>query len=356
MDHEVYLAEGRGRIDTMFGATVIELKSDLRRELPDVFKRLNGIWTFILRNLSRPVWLSREDQRADVLVGNPPWISYRHLSPEMKQRLRTASLGYDLWVGGNLATQQDMCALFWARGAERYLKPGGTIALVLPYAVLNAPVSQTLRSGRLNQTRVRIRAGWSLEKAWPIFGSQSGVSTTATCVLFGRREMAAPPPASVERWTGILSRRDATEVEADRELVRTLGPWPNARVLTGGSPYRARFRQGATIVPRRFRIVEHEKAGRLGTSRAAPRVRGKTGLLDKAPWKDVAAPQGPIEAQFLRPILLGETIAPFRVLETALGVIPLSGTNSSGQCRRKRCRIPLPRCVATRRRREMERP
>jgi len=25
--HEVYLAEGRGRIDTMFGATVIELKS-----------------------------------------------------------------------------------------------------------------------------------------------------------------------------------------------------------------------------------------------------------------------------------------------------------------------------------------
>jgi hypothetical protein len=38
--HEVYLLDGRGRIDTMWGATVIELKSDLRRELDDVLARL----------------------------------------------------------------------------------------------------------------------------------------------------------------------------------------------------------------------------------------------------------------------------------------------------------------------------
>jgi hypothetical protein len=38
--HEVYLLDGRGRIDTMWGATVIELKSDLRKELDDVRARL----------------------------------------------------------------------------------------------------------------------------------------------------------------------------------------------------------------------------------------------------------------------------------------------------------------------------
>ncbi len=38
--HEVYLLDGSGRIDTLWGATVIELKSDLRRELPDVLARL----------------------------------------------------------------------------------------------------------------------------------------------------------------------------------------------------------------------------------------------------------------------------------------------------------------------------
>jgi hypothetical protein len=38
--HELYLLDNRGRIDTMWGATVIELKSDLRRELPDVQSRM----------------------------------------------------------------------------------------------------------------------------------------------------------------------------------------------------------------------------------------------------------------------------------------------------------------------------
>ncbi|MGH7159598.1 MAG: N-6 DNA methylase, partial [Acetobacteraceae bacterium] len=148
----------------------------------------NGIWTFVFRNLVRPVWLSRAEQRADVLIGNPPWTVYRHLSPGMKDRLREALQQYDLWVGGHLATQQDVCALFWARGAERYLRPGGRIAFVLPYAVLNAPVFAGLRDGRLGrEIQVRLTGGWSLEKVWPIFGAQSGSSTTSTCVLFGRR-------------------------------------------------------------------------------------------------------------------------------------------------------------------------
>ena len=111
----------------------------------------NGIWTFVFRNLVRPVWLSRAEQRADVLVGNPPWIVYRHLSPGMKDRLREALRTYDLWIGGNLATQQDMCALFWARGAERYLTHDGRLAFVLPYAALNAPVFAGLRSGRMGR-------------------------------------------------------------------------------------------------------------------------------------------------------------------------------------------------------------
>ena len=38
--HEAYLLDGSGRIDTMWGATVIELKSDLRRELGDVHARM----------------------------------------------------------------------------------------------------------------------------------------------------------------------------------------------------------------------------------------------------------------------------------------------------------------------------
>jgi len=285
----------------------------------------NGIWTFVFRNLVRPVWLSRREQRADVLVGNSPWIVYRHLSPGMKDRMRDALWSYELWVGGNLATQQDMCALFWARGAERYLVPGGRLAFVLPYAVLNAPVFAALRAGRMGEARVRLTGGWGLERVWPIFGAQSGSSTTSTCVLFGRREMAGAHPAELDRWVGHLTRRDANDAEATRALTHSVVPWPRARTLVGVSPYRTRFRQGATIVPRRFFIVDPEPVGRLGGRRDAPRMHGRAGPLDKFPWTTVEPPRGPVEVQFLRQIILGETVAPFRLLGTATAVTPLNG-------------------------------
>ena len=285
----------------------------------------NGIWTFVLRNLVRPIWLSRAEQRADVVVGNPPWIVYRHLSPAMKDRLRQGLSEYGLWEGGNLATQQDMCALFWARGAERYLAPQGRIGFVLPFAVLNAPVFAALRAGRLNRVNVRISGAWALERVWPIFGAQSGSSSTSTCVLFGRRDQTGGLPAEIDRLEGHLARRDATEAEAARTLTRSRVPWPRIRTLIGASPYRARFRDGATIYPRRFFVVDPEPASRLGSRRDAPRMRGRAGALDKHPWNEVEPPHGPVEAQFLRHLVLGETVAPFRLLDAVTAVIPLDG-------------------------------
>ena len=283
----------------------------------------NHIWTFVLRNLLRPVWLSHPEHRADVLIGNPPWIVYRHLSAEMKDRMREALGSYDLWVGGSLATQQDMCALFWARGAERYLRDGGTLALVLPYAALNAPVFAGLREGSMQRVRVGITRGWGMERVWPIFGAQSGSSTTSTCVLFGERDRAGPPPAEIDRWVGVLPRRDASEAEATEALEHAHAQWPRPRTLISASRYRQRFRNGASLFPRRFFLVEHAATGRLLSRREAPRVRGRVGNLDKRPWTTVEPPEGPVERAFLRRIALGESVAPYRVIDLANGVVPM---------------------------------
>lgn len=283
----------------------------------------NHIWTFILRNLLRPVWLSHPDHRADVLIGNPPWIVYRHLGAEMKDRLREALQSYNLWVGGTLATHQDMCALFWARGAERYLRDGGTLALVLPYAALNAPVFAALRDRSLERVKVAITGGWGLERTWPIFGAQSGSSTTSTCVLFGERDTARGLPAEIDRWVGVLPRRDASEAEAAEALVHLRAAWPRPRTLVAASPYRKRFHNGANLFPRRFFLVETAATGRLQSRREAPRVRGRVGSLDKKPWTSVEPPEGPVERQFLRRIALGESVAPYRILDFMTGVVPL---------------------------------
>ena len=315
----------------------------------------NGIWIFVFRNLARPVGLSRDEQRAEVLVGNPPWIVYRHLSPGMKDRLREvlreALLGYDLWLGGKLATHQDMCALFWARGAERYLVRGGKLAFVLPYAVLNAPVFAPLRAGRMGQVRVRLTGGWALEKVWPIFGAQSGSSTTSTCVLFGRREMVGVLPAEVDRWEGRLTERDADEAEAARALVRSRVPWPRARTLVGVSPYRKKFGRGDDRAP----ALLHRGPGAGGaagreTRRAAdaPRMRGRAGRLDKAPWtQDGASTRaGGVGVPSATGARRNDRAVP--LAGTGDGGDPIERTGGAGLRRRQRGRAPPPSGVAPR--------
>jgi hypothetical protein len=105
--------------------------------------------------------------------------------------------------------------------------------------------------------------------------------------------------------------------------VEVAAAWPPIPTLAGASPYRARFKQGASIVPRRFWCVERVSGGRLGASAATPLVQGKVGAQDKKPWNRVEPPGGPVERRFLRPLLLGESLAPFRVLTPALAVVPV---------------------------------
>lgn len=47
------------------------------------------------------------------------------------------------------------------------------------------------------------------------------------------------------------------------------------------------------------------------------------GNLDKRPWSGVEPPEGPVERRFLRHIALGESIAPYRVLDLMTGVVPM---------------------------------
>ncbi|WP_206934262.1 N-6 DNA methylase [Roseococcus thiosulfatophilus] len=280
----------------------------------------DGIWPFVLRNLVRPLWLSRPDQQADVLLGNPPWVAFRHLSAPLQRRMKEASQRMNLWVGGVLATQQDLCALFTARAAQRYLRPGGRIAFVLPYAALNRATYRGLRAGDCRDVQLRWEEAWSLdETVQPLF-------PVPASVFLGRRATAGPLPAQVTRFSGHLPRRDADEAAADAAL--RVGPesWPPMPSLAGASPYRARFKNGATIFPRRFFFVERVAAGRLGSNRAAPMVQGREGKQDKRPWKDLAPPRGRVEAAFLHPVVLGETLAPFRLLPSAeetLAVLPV---------------------------------
>jgi methylase of polypeptide subunit release factors len=296
-----------------------------RRLLVETYKQLqrlhaegrDHIWGFVLRNLARPLWLAREQERVDVVVGNPPWLPFRSMSPGMKREVKAMCEARSLWRGGILATQMDLSALFVARCAELYLKPNGTLAMVMPYAVLNRPAFEGVREGNCGTVSLRITGAWAMRnEVKPLF-------PTSSCVLFAQRAAPAGLPATVRAMAGSLSRRDAREEEVNGVIVERDEPWPPVPRF-GESHYRRLFLNGATVFPRRFFLVERREVGRLGGNTAEPLLRGRTGSMDKEPWRNIDPPEGRVEREFLKPILMGENLAPFRVLEPLEAVIPIA--------------------------------
>src|SRR5690606_28818576 len=77
--------------------------------------RRNHIWGYYIRNQARPAWLSRPENRVDVLVGNPPWLAYRYMDAGRQERFRELAGERGLWAGAEVATHQDLSALFVVR-------------------------------------------------------------------------------------------------------------------------------------------------------------------------------------------------------------------------------------------------
>ena len=126
-------------------------------------------------------------------------------------------------------------------------------------------------------------------------------------------------------YSGLLPYRDAHEDVADARLNVTEGaPKPAEGQFTGGSAYRAAFRQGATLVPRMLCLVERKVLGRLGGSQAAPFVVSRRSTQEKMPWRTLPGVEHAVEAEFLHPVLLGESILPYRVFRPFEGVVPVT--------------------------------
>ncbi len=279
------------------------------------------IWGYIARNLSRPMWLSGDEQRSSVVVGNPPWLSYRYMSSEMQAEFRGECLRMGLWEGGKVATHQDLSAYFFARCAELYLRPGGRIAFVMPHAALTRRQFVGFRTGRFGSdtspaTTVRFREGWGFdERVQPLFPVPS-------CVLFAVQDAPGKLPGTITECAGHLPRRDASPAEATRGLICSQVAWPEAGSDVG-SHYRDAFRQGATVVPQVLWRVEPVRVGRLGGDPETPLVESRRTRLEKAPWRDLPGLRRRVESDFIRPLYLGESVAPFRVLQPVLSLVPV---------------------------------
>jgi SAM-dependent methyltransferase len=287
----------------------------LRREGRDT------VWAYVARNLSRPLAYSAGGGWAHVVIGNPPWLAYRHMTADLQKRFKELAKSEKVYVGGRFATQSDLSALFTVRAAHLYLRSGGRLAFVLPRAALAQGQFARLRKGEFSSVRI----AWS--DVWMMDDSVRPLFPVPSCVLFGRRQGAtAPFPTEMRSYSGTLPFRDAPEQLAD-DLLEVVedAPTPDIASPTSGSAYRKLFRQGATLVPRMLVLVERRQVGRLGADLSAPHVESRRNSLEKKPWKEIGGVESRVETEFLRPIFLGESILPYRVLRSFEGVIPVAG-------------------------------
>ncbi|RLG55097.1 MAG: hypothetical protein DRN95_08140, partial [Candidatus Hydrothermarchaeota archaeon] len=257
------------------------------KELMD--KNRDTIWAFILKNAYKPHLLKH---RFDFLVGNPPWLSYRHTSREyqhfLKEQITTA---YKLLrERGELVTHFELATLFFVKSADLYLKQGGRIAFVLPKSVFSADHHHAFRNAsfQLQESKgalIKYIGLWDCEGVSPLFKQSA-------CVVFGEKASAvADDKIPGQILKGQLPRKNASLKDASRSLavqdtdfflynVGERSCWAQADVELRGlnilqkeSFYKDKFFEGANMVPRSLWFVQLTPlAEKLGFDPLSPEV------------------------------------------------------------------------------------
>ena len=280
------------------------------------------IWGYFVRNLARPAWFARLPNRVDVLVGNPPWLAYRFMTSAMQERFREMAKVRRLWAGGSVATQQDLSDLFIVRAVEQYLRLAGRFSFVVPAGVFSRGQYAGFRSGRWQASAGWAAAAAAFTQGWDLSAVRPYFFPRTSAVVHGRRVDESDRQAlstTVEAWSGLVSDVSATWETVAPEIHR--GVRQGADEVQTSSPYRDRFTNGATIFPRVLTTVVPDDASPIGAGQGRLPIQSSRGTYEKMPWKNIETQRGVVEQRFLYPLILGESVLPFRQLDTPMAVL-----------------------------------
>lgn len=167
----------------------------------------------------------------DFVVGNPPWINWEDLEPAFRQQTAVLMKAYGLIpeaaaVG---AVKLDLAALALVVAVDRLLKPGGTLAFVMPQSALKARAMSGLRRFRLPDG-----TPFGPVRAHDLAGVQlfTGAVNRAACLVVRKGQEPAYPVATV-KWS---LEKGKGEKLSRRLAALPLGPDPTAPWLAVPRP------------------------------------------------------------------------------------------------------------------------
>ncbi len=304
-------------------------------------QKRDTVWAFILKNIYKPLFLRK--RRFDIIMGNPPWISYRYIESTDYQAFLKRLIVEDYVLlpsaRAELITQLEIATLFFLRCFQLYARDDGAIAFVMPFAIFVSDQHDAFRSGTFGPS-VKITKLVNLEDVHPLFKVRA-------CVVIGRKGQTSYPIPGV-KVEGKLpnknvrlatAKRFITFVERDfrlyrigqRSFIETREFERVLKAIESGerSFYYGNFTQGATIVPRSLWFVDAVAQFTVGIDPTAPLLGTSTRAIERAKeeYRDVRI-EGRVENQFLYLAVTGSEIVPFGHLDLPLCVLPIEPSNS----------------------------
>lgn len=299
-----------------------------------IIEQRDTIWAFILKNIYKPLFLK---EKFDIVVGNPPWLSFRYVDPAYQKFLREKiTKDYRLLSGrSELITHLELGTLFFLRTADLYLKEGGKIAFVLPKSIFFADQHDGLRKGNFKDINLKFLELWDLERVAPLFNVPS-------CVLNAekRQKVQTFYPIPGLKLNGNLDYRNASLVHAEKNLIeqrvkfylhkrgkRSFWSTQEEKHIEKSTYYKRHFSQGATIVPRSFWFVEI-KSSALWFDISIPPIESSERAKKEAKknYRGLSI-QGKAESRFIYLTLLSTDLIPFGHLDYRLVILPIESSN-----------------------------
>src|SRR5665213_995433 len=311
----------------------------------------DSIWKFILQNTYKPVFLKN---MFDVVVGNPPWLTYADVSnADYQAELKRLSDSYHVTpVHKANMPHLEIAAIFLAHSVNYFLKQSGTLAFVLPRSFVSADQHENTSNGSV--AGLRIASVWDLNEVTPLFRVPS-------CVFFvnfgGDGKNGVPiPEAGIEGkiLAGRLPRAHMHWVEAKNRITEAATRWYYSQLLggnrrgrsaltptrsvglAGSNAYADDFKQGATVVPRSFYFVEPaEVDSTKALSGQVINFKPSLSMLRdaKEPWKELGI-SGRMEREFIFRTAVAKNILPFCLVKPLPVVLPLRIADDGNDVRR----------------------
>ena len=272
----------------------------------------DSIWAYILKNLSRPLVLA--EKGFDVVVGNPPWLSYRYInSPAWQDEVKALYIYYQLIDSGDvkLFTQMDLSTLFFAHAKDRYLTDDGTLAFVMPRSVLTG-AKQHRPFQRQGMSRIL-----DVGNVSPLFNVPAAVLILSD----GNIKKADIP---TKTYQAAFDKHELPLLEAEPMLTA------NETVTNFVDPdiasiyYYELFAQGASLVPRNLCFVRPAGLPNMPIVETDPELDKDA----KAPWRmeDLRESnmrlEGQASAPYIYATLLSKHLLPFGYQKLNMVALP----------------------------------